>query len=155
MFNSKVIDRQQHQAWFEQAASDVRRALLLVALEGEPIGFVQFDGIEPGGISDWGFYARPEAPRGSGRILGHIALNHAFGPLQLHKVCGRAIAFNTASVQLHARLGFQQEGLLREQHRIEGVYHSVLCFGLLRREWQATEIEGLHDPSPQSEEREK
>ena len=155
MFNPDVIERTQHQSWFEQTSLAVRRALLIVAWEDEPLGFVQFDGVEPGGVSDWGFYARPGAPRGSGRILGRTALDHGFGALQLHKICGRAIAFNTASIRLHARLGFQQEGLLREQHRIDGVHHSVLCFGLLRHEWQATGNEHPQNPFPQSEERAK
>ncbi len=95
------------------------------------MGFVQFSGVAPGGIADWGFYAAPEARKGSGSKLGVAALGFAFETLGLHKVCGQALDFNEASIRFHLRLGFQQEGVLREQKRIGGKYHDLICFGLL------------------------
>jgi len=105
-----------------------------------PIGFVQLGNVLPGGIADWGFYARPDAPKGSGRKLGCTALTYAFRELGLHKVCGQAIESNRPSIALHNRLGFQQEGLLRDQQRIAGAYHTLVCFGLLAQEWNPEKL---------------
>ena len=94
--------------------------------------------IAAGGIADWGFYAAPDAPKGTGRKLGASALTYAFARLELHKVCGQALDFNERSIHFHLRLGFQQEGVLREQHFDGEQYHGIVCFGLLATEWQAT-----------------
>jgi UDP-4-amino-4,6-dideoxy-N-acetyl-beta-L-altrosamine N-acetyltransferase len=143
MFTSREIGFDEHQAWFERVYQDPTRRLLIVETQDGPLGFVQFSAVEDEGVSDWGFYARPDAPKGSGRLLGLTSLDHAFFSLHLHKVCGQAIARNQASIGLHKRLGFHEEGLLREQHRINGAFESVFCFGLLRSEWSETRLELL------------
>lgn len=136
MLTRHEITFAEHRAWFERANEDKTRRLLVIEDEAEPIGYVQFTNVTAGGISDWGFYARPEAPKGTGRKLGTMALAHAFNVLKLHKVCGQALASNEASIALHTRLGFIREGVLRDQHLIDGTYHSLVCFGLLKCEWR-------------------
>lgn len=135
MLTRHKITLAEHRAWFERASEDKARRLLVVEDQAEPIGYVQFANVVSGGISDWGFYARPEAPKGTGRKLGTAALAHAFDVLKLHKICGQAIASNQVSIALHMRLGFTREGVLRDQHLIDGEYHSLVCFGLLKHEW--------------------
>lgn len=140
MYTQHEISLDEHLTWFAKASQDPSRSLLIVEEAAQAIGYVQFSNIEAGGIADWGFYARPDAPKGAGRKLGTMALSHAFGPLKLHKVCGNAIASNHASIAFHQRLGFQLEGVLRDQQRIEGAYHSLHCFGLLSAEWQTKSV---------------
>jgi RimJ/RimL family protein N-acetyltransferase len=76
------------------------------------------------------------------------ALARAFGTEQLHKVCGQVLAVNTASLAFHRRLGFAEEGVLRQQHRSGGPggahYHDVHCFGLLRADWPGP----VQEPTP-------
>lgn len=137
MFTQHEISLDEHRQWFAKTRTDPTRRLLIVEDGRDPIGYVQFSSVTCGGVADWGFYARPEAPRGSGYKLGVTALNYAFGSLNLHKVCGQAIDSNLASIAFHLRLGFAEEGMLRDQQRIDGKYHSIICFGLLAHEWQA------------------
>jgi len=139
MLTRHEITREEHRDWFARASKDETRRLLIVEERTEPLGYVQFANVGRGGISDWGFYARPGAPKGTGRKLGTVALSHGFDILELHKVCGQAIASNQASIALHASLGFIREGMLRDQYLIDGLYHSLVCFGLLRAEWRPTE----------------
>ena len=136
MFTRHEITAEEHQAWFAAAARDATRRMLIVTEGEEPIGYVQFSGVAAGGVSDWGFYARPGAPPGTGRRLGRAALDHAFSVLALHKVCGQAMAANAASIAFHERLGFAREGVLRDHKCVDGVYYTLVCFGLLRQEWQ-------------------
>lgn len=135
MLTRHEISPDEHRAWFERASHDPTRRLLIVEEDGHPLGFVHFANVAPGGIADWGFYAVPEAPKGTGRKLGSHALDFAFRGLDLHKVCGQALAFNDASIGFHRALGFQQEGVLRDQVRIDGAYHDLIHFGLLVHEW--------------------
>lgn len=137
MFNQHEISFEEHRNWFTKASADVTCRLLIVEDALVPLGYVQLSHVEPAYVADWGFYVRPDAPKGSGRNLGQIALNYAFGELKLHKVCGQVIESNVDSIAFHRRLGFAQEGVLRDQKRINGVYHNLICFGLLADEWQA------------------
>lgn len=135
MLSQHEISLEEHLAWFERASQNESRCLLIVEEGDTPLGFVHFSGVQPGGISDWGFYAVPDAPRGTGLKLGEAVLDHAFGPLALHKVHGQVLGDNAASARLHEKLGFTREGILRQHAIVNGQYHDMVCFGLLREEW--------------------
>lgn len=140
MLTQQEITPEEHYRWFERASQDPTKKLLIVEERERALGFVQFSGVSKDAIADWGFYAAPATPKGTGKKLGITALNFAFDFLHLHKVCGQALDFNTASIRLHQALGFQQEGILRDQHRIDGSYRNLICFGLLRHEWRLNDI---------------
>lgn len=136
MYTQHEITLAEHQQWFERSLRDPKKHLFIFEAKHKPVGFVNFSETEIHGIAEWGFYTAPDAAKGSGRQLGHAALCHAFYKLKLHKVNGQALAYNERSIQMHQALGFQQEGLLREQH-FDGVrYHHVILYGLLCHEWQ-------------------
>lgn len=135
MLSPHEISLDEHVKWFELASRDQARQLLIFEANGCSLGFVQFK-FTSDKISDWGFYASPDAPKGIGSKLGTAALNHAFLKLGLHKVCGQALAFNEASIRLHKKLGFLQEAILRKHFKVGDVYQDLLCFGLLSYEWK-------------------
>lgn len=135
MLTQHTISLEEHRCWFARVQGDESRRQLIVSENGSPFGFVQLSSVSWGGVADWGFYIRPDAPKGSGRKMGHVTLNYAFHELGLHKVCGQAIESNAVSIAFHQKLGFIEEGRLREQKRIEGNYHTLICFGLLAKAW--------------------
>ena len=142
MFTQHEIGLDEHGQWFSKAKLDSSRRLLIVEEERQGIGYVQFNSVAKCGVADWGFYIRPEAPKGTGIKLAITALNYAFCDLMLHKVCGQAIEYNKASVAFHQRLGFSLEGVLRDQQCVEGSYWNLHCFGLLSQEWQPENLVG-------------
>lgn len=135
MFTQREIRWDEHQRWFEQADADPRRHLFVYEDGGVPRGFVGLTMTQHPNVADWGFYAAPDAPKGTGRTMGRLLLDHAFDVAALHKVCGQALAENVRSISYHLAMGFRQEGVLREHHFDGQTYHSVVCFGLLAREW--------------------
>jgi UDP-4-amino-4,6-dideoxy-N-acetyl-beta-L-altrosamine N-acetyltransferase len=141
MFSQHEISVSEHSQWFMRMIQDETRRLIIVEENAIPVGYVHFSNVAPGGIAEWGFYACPDAAKGTGRKLGTAALKYAFGPLRLHKVCGQALASNQASIKFHEGLGFTREAELRDQKRINDEYHTLIYFGMLAREWQ-THSEG-------------
>lgn len=135
MLNQHEIQLDEHRRWFANASSDPARRLLIAEATGTSLGFVHFSGVAPGGVSDWGFYAAEGAPRGSGSRFGGAAINYAFSVLSVHKVCAQVLASNEVSLRLHRKLGFVEEGVLRDQYRSGENYQDLICFGLLRHEW--------------------
>jgi len=140
MFTQHEIRLDEHRNWFAKASQDVTRRLLIVEEAQQPIGYVQLSNVCRGGIADWGFYTRPDAPKGSGQKLGLTTLIYAFNELGLHKVCGQALESNQASIAFHKKLGFKQEGVLRDQQHIDDQYYTLICFGLLTHEWQSEQL---------------
>lgn len=137
MYTQQEITPQAHHAWFERVAQDRAKRVLIYEEQGVALGLVNLRLFAGDTIAEWGFYAAPEALRGTGRRLGAAALQHVFGTLGLHKVCGEALAWNERSIGFHRTFGFREEGTLRDQHFDGQHYHDVICFGLLRHEWQA------------------
>ena len=137
MYTQHEITFEEHHRWFESTRQDPRKHLLIFEEDNQALGFVSLSELGSNGIADWGFYVAPDAPRGCGRELGRATLDHAFNDIKLHKVCAQALAFNVRSTHFHRSLGFQQEGVLRDQHFDGEHYHHVICFGLLSHEWQS------------------
>ena len=136
MYTQHEISLDEHQRWFERALTNPKKHLLIFEVNEQALGFVNFNETESEGIADWGFYVAPDAQKGTGRQLGYAALGQAFEKLNFHKICGQALAYNERSCKFHQSMGFQQEGILRDQHFDGMRYHHIICFGLLRHEWQ-------------------
>jgi len=62
-------------------------------------------------------------------------LDQAFGPLGLHRVELRTNPTNTRSRSVAQRLGFTQEGVLREAAAFPDERRDDVVYGLLAREW--------------------
>ena len=138
MFTRHEISFDEHRCWFERVSQDPTSQLLVFEQGKIEAGFVHFRGVSHGGVAEWGFYVAPDAPKGTGRKLGHSALKFGFDEAALHKVCGQALDFNEPSIRFHRMLGFREEGVLREQHFDGESYRSVICYGLLQREWTSS-----------------
>ncbi|WP_412852676.1 UDP-4-amino-4,6-dideoxy-N-acetyl-beta-L-altrosamine N-acetyltransferase [Ectothiorhodospira shaposhnikovii] len=135
MLSQHEITLAEHQAWFGRASRDEARALLVIEEHGQPRGCVIFSGVHKNATAEWSFYSAPGNPAGTGTRICAEALNFAFNELDVHKVAGKVLDFNHPSIRVHQRLGFTQEGNLREHSLINGTHHNLLCFGILSGEW--------------------
>ncbi|NPA72025.1 MAG: UDP-4-amino-4,6-dideoxy-N-acetyl-beta-L-altrosamine N-acetyltransferase [Gammaproteobacteria bacterium] len=139
MFSQQEIDKDEHIEWFEASKYSALRTLYLYEEAGQPIGFLQIQKLsEEGGVYEWGFYIDPFAVRGAGTRMAQQALKKIFTELAGVKVIGEVLAFNKSSRHLHQKLGFVLEGVLREQHLLKGQYYDIHCFGMLKKEWEAS-----------------
>jgi len=137
MYSQHMITMQEHLRWYESLQNNSFKRAFVFELAGVPSGFVSFSLATGGHVADWGFYVAPGSSKGTGGKLGRTALQYAFTVMQLHKVCGQALYHNERSIRFHERLGFLREGTLRDQYFDGSCYHSIVCFGLLAREWQS------------------
>lgn len=82
--------------------------------------------------------ARGDMGRGFGTAAIRATLDRAFGELGLHKVWLMIFRTNERSRRTYARIGFVEEGTLREEYFHDGGWHDMLRMSLLAREWTAT-----------------
>lgn len=136
MYTTHQIGFEEHKAWFERVSKDSNVELLIFEQSGIPMGFVNFNATSFSGVAEWGFYMSPIAEKGMGKRMGLEALKYGFNDRGLRKICGQALSFNKGSISFHKKLGFTEEGCLREQYYDGTNYHNIICFGLLKYQWE-------------------
>lgn len=65
------------------------------------------------------------------------AIKVGFENMGLNRIQGFVHVQNEKSVNLLLKLGFKQEGIIRDKHFFRGNYYDHYCFSLLKREWQS------------------
>jgi len=139
MYTDHLIGEAEHDRWFAAALTDPTAAYRVYEHRGRPIGFVGFTAIDRhNGRCEWGFYLGEEdAPRGSGASLGLLALDDAFGPLDIGKLCCEVFGFNAPALRFLKRLGFVEEGRLVRHAMKAGALLDVVLLARLSDRWAA------------------
>lgn len=79
------------------------------------------------------------APEWQGQGLMREALSamlaFGFGKMQLNRIEAFVVPENELSLRLLRRLGFQEEGLLREYGFWKGQFHDQILLSLLKKDW--------------------
>ncbi|HHX37636.1 MAG TPA: GNAT family N-acetyltransferase [Clostridiaceae bacterium] len=108
---------------------------------GKAMGLINFDNMDwQNRNAEIGIGLANKRHRGKGyasEAMG-LLIEYGFDEIGLHRIYARVIDGNKASHSLFSRLGFQQEGLLREHVFRHGQYRNMYMFGLLRDEWIAS-----------------
>jgi RimJ/RimL family protein N-acetyltransferase len=84
-------------------------------------------GIVVGRTEEWG--------RGLGTDAMKTLLRYAFEELNLHRVSLRVYSFNERGLRSYRKLGFSEEGRLREALFRHGAWHDVIVMAILQEEF--------------------
>ena len=66
-----------------------------------------------------------------------VAISNGFERMGLNRIEALVYVGNDRSIRLLQRLGFEQEGMLRDYFCLDGKFHDHYLFALLKREWKA------------------
>jgi ribosomal-protein-serine acetyltransferase len=108
-------------------------------IDGEVAGGIGMHSIERRHASSSIGYWIAERHEGRGLVTGacRALLDHAFGALSLHRMEIRCEPSNRRSRAVPERLGFREEGTLREAQRIGDRRTDLVVYGMLAPEWRA------------------
>jgi RimJ/RimL family protein N-acetyltransferase len=85
-----------------------------------------------------GFTIAPDRQgRGLGTEVVTALLDHAFGPLGMHRVFASVDPRNEPSLALLAKIGMRREAHFRESLWFKGAWADDVVFALLESEWRA------------------
>jgi len=73
--------------------------------------------------------------KGYGSAAIRLALDKAFGELELHKIWLLVMFTNKRSRSLYRHLGFIEEGILRQEYFHKGEFHDMVRMSILENEW--------------------
>jgi RimJ/RimL family protein N-acetyltransferase len=109
----------------------------MICRDGTPIGHVVLAELDTqAGTGELGWFVIVPDERGNGYATEavELCLGHAFDDRGLHKIWARVIEGNEASIRVLKKLGFQREGVLREQEYANGRFIHVYRYGLFSAE---------------------
>ncbi|KAB8141820.1 GNAT family N-acetyltransferase [Chloroflexia bacterium SDU3-3] len=125
---------------FEQHAEDPTEDLFTIVADGLVIGFCTLhqrnrrDSATQLGI---GIYHPGYVGHGYGREAIGLLLDWAFYDQGWRRVWLRAISVNERALKAYRKIGFVEEGRLRQQAFFQGQYVDIITMGMLREEWDA------------------
>lgn len=125
------------EAQFEQGGEEGHDSHVFLACQGEtPVGSAGLIDVDlEGRKAELGYWIEPdEQGNGYATEAAQLVLTHAFDQLGLHKVWARTVHDNEGSKRVLEKLGFQQEGVLREHWLGLDRYVDEYRFGLLKSE---------------------
>ena len=113
--------------------------LAIESLDGDVVGHLSTSNADPrAGRFSYGIaIGRAFHRRGYASDAVVVLLRYMFGERRYHKVEAEIYAYNEASLALHERLGFQQEGRLRDHEFFAGRYYDVVVMGMTADEFAA------------------
>lgn len=141
-FAGKPLTREDELTWIRKvrASPDERVFTVLEAASGRYLGQVGLHQIywrskvaRAAAI----IAAREDMGRGYGSAAIAALLDEAFGVLGLHKVWLMSFESNHRARRTWTRLGFVEEGRLRDEYFHEGAWHTMVRMGMLAHEWQS------------------
>ena len=108
-----------------------------ITLDGRFAGQLTLGNVVRGSLrSAWVGYWVESGAAGGGVATGAVALavDHAFGPVGLHRVEATVRPENAASLRVLAKLGFRDEGLLRRYLEVDGAWRDHRLLAMTRDE---------------------
>ena len=137
----RPMSRTMEREWLSgqyRSASDISLAVILT--DGDRhIGNIGLHSIDSDNRSaEFGILLGDETMRGKGygTEAGRLILNYAFDELGVHRVMLRAYAFNAGALRMYAKLGFREEGRLRDAYYRHGSFHDTILLSILEDEWR-------------------
>lgn len=119
----------------QQARDDGFQAALV--RDGEIIGIAGFHGVDRGNRSTTIGYWLASRHQGEGLMTAAVRalVDHAFGAWGLHRVAIEAAVGNRRSRAIPERLGFTEEGVLRESELVGDRFLDAALYSVLASEW--------------------
>ena len=154
MFGQDEIALADHEKWYGKQLDHANVHLLIFEVAGEPMGLVNVTQMtidkyqtlqlanthtpNPNASSpnektaSWGFYLSPNSAKGQGLgfALGVLAIAQIFNTTDIGKITAQVLAYNTASLALHRKLGFSETGVLKQHFGVGDKVYDVVEFEL-------------------------
>lgn len=137
----KVFSRQGVHNWFETNSTDDTRIDLIICLQetGQPIGDVAMLDIDHHNrksvvrisIFDQSFWGNGFGPESLSLLV-----EFGFNLLNLNRIGLDVFAFNERAINAYKKLGFKQEGRIREDLFYDGEYHDSILMGVMKGEFR-------------------
>jgi RimJ/RimL family protein N-acetyltransferase len=135
------MNMHQEREWFESMSEDDTDVVLAICRDGEIMGTTGLHDVnERFGNAELGYWLAAEYHgNGYATEAAELLAGYSFAERRLHKLYAHVFDFNDASRRVLEKVGFEREGVFREQAFVDGEYVDLCRYGLLAREWRGTD----------------
>ncbi|MCP8615404.1 GNAT family N-acetyltransferase [Salirhabdus salicampi] len=135
-----VFSRISVQKFIERVAMDDSRIDLIISTRetNELIGdlaLTEIDHINRNAQIRVGIFQKEYRGKGYGTDALSLILEYAFDILHLHRIGLSVYPFNPRGIKSYEKLGFKQEGIIRDELFYNGEYHDSIIMGVLKNEF--------------------
>ena len=138
-FSGQAFTRDDELAFIRRTLASTDRVFSIVAADGRylgQIGIHQIHARSRVGRLGCVIASRGEMGKGYGSAAIRAALAVGFGELALHKLWLMVFRHNERGRRLYTRLGFVEEGVLREEYFHDGGWHDMVRMSMLAHEFR-------------------
>ena len=130
-------------AWFEEYEKDQTKSFFTILWDNTPIGVVGLTNIDLKNKKAKVFImigADEFRGRGIGKRAMNYIIQYGFREFDLHKISLEVFEENKSAIKCYESVGFQTEGILKDEDLVDGKYHSMIImsvFNIKPEEFQA------------------
>ena len=145
-FEEEPLSLNQHLEWVNKVIQDPNsRYYLIQIFDGEEVGIdigtIGLSDIDwRNRVAEFGWFLIGELKYrslGYGKEAIFLLLDYAFNHLNLNRIWLQTMTLNESASVIYRKMGFQGEGVLKEQKFKSGKYIDVYIYGLLRGDFNA------------------
>lgn len=139
MYSTGPETFEDHLRWFDKIDNDVSHIRFMVEQGGKLVGTTAFVSIDTyHRRCDFEMYIGESQARilGAGAVAEFQMLDYGFYELNLHKISCEVFSTNDVAIRLHIRMGFSQEGILRDHALSNTGWLNVTRLSILESEWK-------------------
>ena len=132
----------EHQRWYEAAITDRSQRLFIIGMgkgsQATPVGLLGLRGVNwRSRNAEFWIYIGEGSARGKGVAdeASRLLLRFAFDTLGLHRIFLQVDAINERAIRLYKRLGFRQEGVLKQASFVDGIFVDRIIYAMLADEF--------------------
>ncbi|MBA2174202.1 GNAT family N-acetyltransferase [Halobacillus locisalis] len=136
-----VFNRQGVQKWFESTQSDSSRIDLVIATQDNDqvigdIAMLEIDQQNRSAVVRISIFDENYLGEGFGTEAMSLMIDFGFQIQNLHRIGLDVFDFNERAIRSYQKLGFKQEGIVRDALFYDGDYHDSILMGVLEGEYQ-------------------
>ena len=113
--------------------------LVLTKIDNTPIGFLRFNFIDKSSGNVWLRMIignRKAQGKGYAREALQCYIKWMFDKLGIHRITLECYSTNTRAIRFYRKMGFRKEGILREAVLLNGKYHDIISFGMIKKDFK-------------------
>ncbi len=135
------ISKADQKKWFDNCKNDLSALRYVICTEEDgPVGLIGLRNIDwKNGVADGGgmrIAKKNIRTRGLATDAWLTLMRYSFEELRLNRVNGSALTYNIPSQRVCAKVGFKQEGIMREAVYKNGKFHDLILYGCLKSDYE-------------------
>lgn len=135
MYSDEIISQEEHFNFIENLQKDNKNFYWMVYKDEKFIGVISLNNIDIKNKNAYlGIYSNPFCEmKNKGSLLINCLKEVAFDIVELHSLKLEVIENNKRAVDFYKKIGFEEEGVLREFVHKDGKWLSVIIMGIINR----------------------